>query len=130
MTAGRLDRKPNVLIEPLVDRWCAWSHLIAPATAAMNISKRHLRIMKSYVSMPQQHSQAVRNPAMAGGPFLDDEGDRTAEVRALLEVRWTPETGPLGMVNSVVRWRGLPELTLEPDAASAGSPDEVGETPS
>ena len=30
--------KPNVVMEPLVDNWYAWSHLISPATAAMNIT--------------------------------------------------------------------------------------------
>ena len=42
--------KPNVLAEPLVDQWYAWTHLIPPATAARNITERHLKIMDSYIS--------------------------------------------------------------------------------
>jgi L-ascorbate metabolism protein UlaG (beta-lactamase superfamily) len=85
MTVETLYLKPNVLIEPLVDRWYAWPHLISPATAAMNILKRHLRIMQSYVEAPQHHAEAARNPALAGGPFMDYGRNRIAEVRELIE---------------------------------------------
>ncbi|MEO6719971.1 MAG: hypothetical protein ABIN67_06455, partial [Ferruginibacter sp.] len=37
MSTNQLYLKPNVVLEPLVDKWYAWSHLISPATAAMNI---------------------------------------------------------------------------------------------
>ena len=41
--------KQNVQCEPLFNQWYAWTHLIAPHTAAMFISNLHLKIMKSYV---------------------------------------------------------------------------------
>lgn len=75
--------KPNVVIEPLVDRWFAWSHLISPATAAMNITKRHLKIINSYIQAPQVHAAAVKNPNMLGGPFMDFGGGRVEEVKNL-----------------------------------------------
>ncbi|GGB24207.1 MBL fold metallo-hydrolase [Puia dinghuensis] len=77
--------KPNVVVEPLFDRWYAWSHLISPATAAMNLVDRHINIMESYLSAPDIHAQAVLNPKMRGGPFMDFGGGRTDEVKALLE---------------------------------------------
>lgn len=75
--------KPNVVIEPLIDRWYAWAHLISPATAAMNIVGRHLKIMNSYIQSPQIHATAVKNPKMLGGPFMDYKGGRVEEVREL-----------------------------------------------
>jgi L-ascorbate metabolism protein UlaG (beta-lactamase superfamily) len=75
--------KPNIVIEPLFDRWYAWSHLISPATAAMNITGRHLKIMNSYIQAPQIHAAAVRNPKMRGGPFMDLGGKYVAEVQKL-----------------------------------------------
>jgi L-ascorbate metabolism protein UlaG (beta-lactamase superfamily) len=75
--------KPNVVIEPLVDRWYAWTHLISPATAAMNVVNRHLKIMNSYIQSPQIHAAAVRNPKMQGGPFMDYNGQRVDEVKWL-----------------------------------------------
>ncbi len=77
--------KQNVQVEPLIDRWYAWSHLIAPATAARNITERHLKTMDSYINAPQVHAAAVRNPKMRGGPFIDHGGKRVDEIRALRE---------------------------------------------
>ena len=76
--------KPNLVIEPLFMRWYAWSHLISPGTAAMNVVKRHVEIMNSYVDSPQQHMDAVKDPKMLGGPFMDYGHDRSEEVKALL----------------------------------------------
>lgn len=75
--------KPNVVIEPLYDRWYAWSHLISPATSAMNVVGRHLKIMNSYIQAPQIHAAAVNNPKMKGGPFMDYNGGRVEEVKQL-----------------------------------------------
>jgi L-ascorbate metabolism protein UlaG (beta-lactamase superfamily) len=75
--------RPNLVIEPLFDRWYVWSHLISPATAAMNITGRHLKIMNSYIQAPQIHAAAVNNPKMRGGPFMDLGGVRVEEVKKL-----------------------------------------------
>lgn len=75
--------KPNIVIEPLIDRWYAWSHLISPATAAMNIVGRHLKIINSYLQAPQIHAAAIKNPKMLGGPFMDYNGGRIEEVKKL-----------------------------------------------
>src|SRR4051794_35335703 len=75
--------KPNVVLEPLVDKWYAWSHLVSPATAAMNIVWRHLTIIESYLLAPSIHANACLNPKMKGGPFMDFGGGRIEEVKAL-----------------------------------------------
>lgn len=83
MSDKKVYLKPNVVLEPLYDRWYAWSHLISPATAAMNTIARHLTIMDSYLDDPAIHAEAVLNPKMKGGPFMDFNGERVAEVNAL-----------------------------------------------
>lgn len=83
MTERKLYLKPNVVFEPLVDKWYAWSHLISPATAAMNIVGRHLKIIDSYIEAPEVHAEAVRNPKLLGGPFMDIPGGRIEDVLAL-----------------------------------------------
>jgi len=75
--------KRNVQLEPLIDRWYAWPSLIPPATAARTTTERHFEIMESYISAPQVHAQAVKNPKLVGGPFIDYGGDRVDEIRAL-----------------------------------------------
>ena len=77
--------KPNVLTEPLVCNWYAWTHLIQPATAGRNIVERHLTIMKSFIQTPQVHLAATRNPAMLGGPFISYGAERVKDIRALIE---------------------------------------------
>jgi L-ascorbate metabolism protein UlaG (beta-lactamase superfamily) len=79
----KLYLRGNIQVEPLIDHWYAWSHLIPPATASRNITERHLRIMDSYINAPQVHANAVANPKMAGGPFIDYGGKRLDEIRAL-----------------------------------------------
>jgi L-ascorbate metabolism protein UlaG (beta-lactamase superfamily) len=76
--------KPNVVVEPLIARWYAWSHLISPATFAMNITKRHLEIINSYIDSPEAHADAVKDPKMLGGPFMDFASNRLDDVEALL----------------------------------------------
>ncbi|GAA0555818.1 MBL fold metallo-hydrolase [Chitinophaga japonensis] len=85
--------KPNVVIEPLYFRWYAWSHLVSPATAAMNITGRHLKIMDSYIQAPGIHAAAARNPKLLGGPFMDYKTNRVEEIKQLREE--TKERGAL-----------------------------------
>jgi L-ascorbate metabolism protein UlaG (beta-lactamase superfamily) len=77
--------RQNVQVEPLVDQWYAWPHLISPATTARNILHRHFKIMDSYINAPQVHANAVKNPKMLGGPFIDYDGKRVDEIRELRE---------------------------------------------
>jgi len=83
MHEEKLYLRPNLVIEPLVDSWYAWSHLICPGTAAMNILERHLPLFESYLDDPDIHAQAVSNPKMRGGPFMDFGGGRLDEVNEL-----------------------------------------------
>src|SRR5580692_8970307 len=75
--------RPNVVVEPLVHHWYAWSHLISPATAARNATDRHLRIMNSFIQSPGAHLAAVKNPKMLGGPFIDLSVDRVGDIERL-----------------------------------------------
>ena len=85
MQEPKLYLKQNVQCEPLFNQWYAWTHLVAPHTAAMFIANLHLKIMRSYVAAPQIHANAVKNPAMLGGPFIDYQGGRVAEIKALAD---------------------------------------------
>lgn len=84
MAENNLFLRPNLVIVPLFDRWYAWAHLISPATAAMNVVGRHLKIMNSYVQSPQIHVAACRNPKMLGGPFMDYSSNRVSDVKDLI----------------------------------------------
>lgn len=77
--------KLNVAIEALIDRWYAWPHLVSPATSALNVIERHLKIMESYVQNPKIHAAAVKRPEMIGGPFIDYKGERSDEIKELCD---------------------------------------------
>ena len=77
--------KQNVMIEPLFNRWYARPYLVPPATAAMFVANWHLKIMQSFIASPQVHINALKNPTMFGGPFMDQPPTRAAEVKELLE---------------------------------------------
>jgi L-ascorbate metabolism protein UlaG (beta-lactamase superfamily) len=85
MSNDLLYLRPNIQVEPLFDSWYAWSHLIPPATAARNMTERHFKIMDSYINAPQVHANAVKNPKLLGGPFMDFGGKRVDEIRSLRE---------------------------------------------
>jgi L-ascorbate metabolism protein UlaG (beta-lactamase superfamily) len=101
MSTQEVYLKPNVVIEPLVDRWYAWSHIISPATAAMNITGRHLKIMNSYIQAPQIHAAAVQNPKMKGGPFMDLGGGKVDKVKKLRDETMEKEKDMLEFSDAV-----------------------------
>jgi L-ascorbate metabolism protein UlaG (beta-lactamase superfamily) len=77
--------KPNAVAEPLLNNWYAWAYLISPVTAAMFISNFHLKIMQSFVSAPQLHVNALKNPEMIGGPYINYPVERVNDIRVLLQ---------------------------------------------
>lgn len=85
MTSPKVYLKQNVLVEPLINQWYAWSGLIPPATAAMFVANSHLKIMQSFVAAPQTHVAALKNPAMRGGPFISYGTGLVGEIKNLIE---------------------------------------------
>src|SRR5436305_7356399 len=79
----RVYLRPNVVAEPLFAGWYAWPHLISPATCAMNIVGRHLKIIDSFIRSPQVHAAAVKDPRMLGGPFMDYPPESVEDIRRL-----------------------------------------------
>ena len=85
MTTEKLCFRQDVIVEPLYGQWYAWSYLISPATAAMYVANSHLKMMQSFVSAPQMHVAALKNPAMLGGPFINHDPSRVDEIKVLVE---------------------------------------------
>jgi hypothetical protein len=76
--------RPDVIIEPLVDRFYAWLHTVSPVPAAMNLAFAQIPLLESYLRSPKVHVNASRNPALRGGMFVSIEASRSEEVRELL----------------------------------------------
>ena len=85
--------RPDVIIEPLVDRFYAWLLTVAPVQAAMNLAFLQVPLLESYLQSPQVHINASRNPELRGGFFVNIEDDRSGEST---QICWPPSsvTGP------------------------------------
>jgi L-ascorbate metabolism protein UlaG (beta-lactamase superfamily) len=116
MMEGEVYLKPNVLAEPLYNRWYAWAYLIPPATAAMYVANSHMKIMQSFVSAPQTHVAALRNPAMLGGPFMNYGAERVGEVKELMRRTESERGRTLKLAEEI---RALDELLLREASGSS-----------
>lgn len=83
----------DVQMEPLVQGWYSWIHMIPPSTFSLNIKNRYLPILRSYAEHPKMHKELVANPEMKGGPFIDLEDERVEEI-AKLEQKINAECKP------------------------------------
>ncbi|UKP00590.1 thioester reductase domain-containing protein [Nostoc sp. UHCC 0870] len=93
--------KPNVIIEPLINQWYAWSYLISPATAAMYIANSHVPIMQSFIAAPQLHHDALKNPAMTGSPFINHNPSQVEDIRVLLETTQKQQAQMLELAQAI-----------------------------
>ena len=85
MSTAPLFLKQNVVLEPLVNHWHAWSYLVSPATAAMYLANSHIKILKSFISAPKVHISALKSPKMMAGPFVNYDESRVDEIKLLIE---------------------------------------------
>lgn len=75
----------SAVIEPLVNGWYAWSQLISPVPACLQMLDHHIPTLRSYLEDPEAHARLARDPEFAGGPFCDLRPDQVGRVRELLE---------------------------------------------
>lgn len=76
--------RADVICEPVVRGWYAWSHLISPGTAALNLANRQLKTLQSFVEAPEIHEAAVASPELRGGPFVDLPATKVPEVENMI----------------------------------------------
>lgn len=105
--AEKVYLKRNVLAEPLINQWYAWSYLVMPASAAMYITNMHLKIMQSFVSTPHYHVAALQNPKNAGGPFINYGEERVEEIKALLEKTRTEQGHMVSLAEAIKKLNDL-----------------------
>lgn len=82
------------MAEPLFNQWHAWSYLIPPAPAAMFVANSHLKMMRSFVSAPEVHVAALKNPAILGGSFINHPVSKAPEIEELMN-RTTDESASM-----------------------------------
>jgi L-ascorbate metabolism protein UlaG (beta-lactamase superfamily) len=107
MTEQQRFLRPNVIIEPLVDRFYAWHHTVAPVQAAMNLAHLQLPMLESYLQTPQVHAAACSNPELRGGYFVNIPEQRSGEVRELVDLIKRDRSGMLRFAEAILEVEAL-----------------------
>ncbi|WP_244667637.1 MBL fold metallo-hydrolase [Xanthomonas sp. D-109] len=114
--------REDAYFEPLVFKWYAWPYLIPPITAAMNLTGRGLRLMKSFLANHQLHIAASRDPTLVGGDFVNCREEQLEDVRALVKRIEVEHADYLEVRKALAEVQQLLEpmkgMTLEPLYAS------------
>ncbi|GAA3302148.1 MBL fold metallo-hydrolase [Dactylosporangium vinaceum] len=93
--------RSNVVLEPLVDRFYAWLHTVAPVQAALNLANVQVPLLESYLQSPKVHVAASTNPELRGGYFVGVPEERSNEVAALLDSIKRDRAGMLAFAAAV-----------------------------
>src|ERR1051325_10969712 len=96
---------------------------MAPETAAMCVANLHTKIMQSFISAPQIHINAVKNPEMLGGPFVDYDESRVPDVQALLDKTQKEQADLIQFADAV---KELDEILLNEAQTFAHIKDALG----
>lgn len=99
--------RSNVIIEPLVDRFYAWHHTVAPIQASLNLANVQIPLLESYLHSPQVHLAASTNPELRGGYFMCVEEERADEIGALLDLIKRDRTAMLDLAAAIVEGEDL-----------------------
>jgi hypothetical protein len=81
----RVYLKQDVRVEPLACRWSAWTHLVSPVQHALNIARRQLPLLRSFLDETSIHFMAAENPDLFCGPFVHVGRADIPTIRGLIE---------------------------------------------
>src|SRR5215471_16131337 len=74
----------STVVEPLINNWAAWGHLIPPVTYSLHLQRYQVPLLESFVRHPKIHVQACSNPELRYGPFVDIPPQRSQAVKEFL----------------------------------------------
>jgi L-ascorbate metabolism protein UlaG (beta-lactamase superfamily) len=74
----------STCIEPLVNKWSAWSFLLSPMPASLHLARYQRQVMSSYLEDPATHIAASHDREFETGPFMNISIERQDDVGQLL----------------------------------------------
>ncbi len=109
----------SFVAEPLVDRWVAWSHVVAPVAASLHLRQYQTGLLQSYLKNPRAHEQACRDPKLRSGRFVEIPEGRAREVEEFLAATERRRDAALRFADSLIGFHNLlveeaRGLSLEP----------------
>src|ERR1043165_1186909 len=95
----------STVAEPLVNKWVAWAHTVAPVPSSLHLQHYQIKLLQSYLKDPQVHVQACRNPKLRSGPFVDVPEERAGEVKQLLATMLVEQGDNLKLATSLMEFQ-------------------------
>lgn len=92
-------------IEPLVNRWAAWPHVLSPVPASLHLQSYQLNVLNSYLKDPKVHAEACKNPKLRCGPLVDVPAERAPEVAAFLAATEVKQAQNLRLAASLTEFQ-------------------------
>ncbi|MFC9325580.1 MBL fold metallo-hydrolase [Kitasatospora sp. NPDC057015] len=80
-----LSLRRNVIAEPAVAGWYAWSYLLPPFTLAKYLKGHYRNIVESYLAQPEAHRTALEQARFQGGPFVHGREGSYERIRGWYE---------------------------------------------
>ncbi|MEU0130490.1 MBL fold metallo-hydrolase [Streptomyces sp. NPDC006289] len=80
-----LSLRKNVIAEPAVAGWYAWSYLLPPHTLAKYLRNHYRNIVESYLDKPGTHRTALKQARFQGGPFVYEQEGSYDRIRSWYE---------------------------------------------
>ena len=91
----------STVVEPLINNWAAWGHLIPPVTYSLHLQRYQVPLLESFVRHPKIHVQACANPELRYGPFVSIPPQRSHAVRELLNTTKAAQRENLEFADSI-----------------------------
>ena len=108
MGAGTRYRLADFTVaEPLINHWAAWSYLLAPVPASLQLLRHQTQVLQSYIEDPDFHVKACLDPGLIGGPFANIPVERVGEVRELLAVTLDKQSAALKLASALIQFYDL-----------------------
>ncbi len=93
------------VVEPLVNKWVAWAHVIPPVAGSLHLLRYQLRLLESYLSDPQSHATTCQDPKFRSGPFIDIPAEKAGEVREFLTTTKEKQAANIQLAESLLEFQ-------------------------
>ncbi|MDX6694040.1 MAG: hypothetical protein QOF02_1643, partial [Blastocatellia bacterium] len=96
--------KDSTAVEPLVNRWPAWSHVLSPIACSLHLKNYQLELLRAYLKDPSVHVRACQDAKLRSGRFVDIPAERAAEVRDFMRATEVKQARNLKLAERLIEF--------------------------
>ncbi len=109
----------STAIEPLVNRWVAWSNVLGPVVSSLHLKNYQSNLLRSYLDSPQYHAEASQDPRLRSGRVVNISPARATEVKEFLLNTEAEQSDNLRFAENVIAFHN--QLSSQADGLSLDS---------